>query len=154
LYRIHLIGGDNGRQYSGVAFHLNHSGPEYRRNAQMVLSCANPSCAAQLIRPQEGRLFQFEIRSISIACEDNDTSVPEVPSRQTARFWLCGKCAGQFAVALPADAAVVVPVTMQSIVGNSLRGTNPYEVSTAAASAELVERQRFRSDKLSDLPLS
>jgi hypothetical protein len=41
----------------------------------------------------EGRLFHFEILSISAAANDDDTkSWDETPIREAIQFWLCGAC--------------------------------------------------------------
>src|SRR5437660_10107674 len=76
----------------------------------MLAHCAN--CYALLHSFCEGRLFQFEVVSISVAAGD-DTTAPfdEKPERQTAHFWLCGRCAGSMTVMLePALGVRVVPV--------------------------------------------
>jgi len=78
----------------------------------MLAHCVNPNCFAPLHSYSEGRLFQFEVVSISIAASD-DTSQPfdEKPERQTAHFWLCGRCADTMTLALePLRGLKVVPL--------------------------------------------
>jgi hypothetical protein len=78
----------------------------------MLAHCVNPNCYAPLHSYSEGRLFQFEVVSISIAASD-DTSQPfdEKPERQTAHFWLCGRCADSMTLALePLRGLKVIPL--------------------------------------------
>lgn len=67
----------------------------------MLARCVNESCNRPLHSFSEGRLFQFEVVSISLAATD-DTSAPfdEKPQRETVHFWLCGKCAGTYTLIL------------------------------------------------------
>src|SRR5438876_7350783 len=67
----------------------------------MLAHCVNPNCYASLHSFCEGRLFQFEVVSISVAASD-DTTAPfdEKPERQTAHFWLCGRCADSMTLML------------------------------------------------------
>jgi hypothetical protein len=78
----------------------------------MLAHCVNPNCCAPLHSYSEGRLFQFEVVSISIAASD-DTSQPfdEKPERQTTHFWLCGRCADTMTLALePLRGLKVIPL--------------------------------------------
>src|SRR5512133_363150 len=78
----------------------------------MLAYCVNPSCSTPLHAFSEGRLFQFEIVSISIAASD-DTSAPfdEKPERQNAQFWLCGGCASSMRLVLdPQRGLRLVPI--------------------------------------------
>jgi hypothetical protein len=78
----------------------------------MLAYCANPSCYTPLHSFAEGRLFQFEVVSISVAAND-DTSEPfdEKPERQTAQFWLCGNCASSMTLTLePMRGLKLVPI--------------------------------------------
>ncbi len=60
----------------------------------MISQCSNPSCGRPLSSLAEGRLFQFEITSISIsAVDENSEQFDETPQRETAHFWLCAQCA-------------------------------------------------------------
>src|SRR5207247_11476780 len=80
----------------------------------MLAHCVNPNCYALLHSFCEGRLFQFEVVSISVAASD-DTTAPfdEKPERQTAHFWLCGRCADSMTLMLePARGLRVVPVAL------------------------------------------
>jgi hypothetical protein len=76
----------------------------------MLVHCVNPTCYAPLQSFCEGRLFQFEVVSISIsaAAEGFD----EEPLRQTANYWLCGRCAAEMTLVLePRRGLRVVPVS-------------------------------------------
>jgi hypothetical protein len=60
----------------------------------------------------EGRLFQFEITSISIsAVDDNPDQMNETPQRETAHFWLCSQCAATMTLSLePLGGLRVLPL--------------------------------------------
>src|SRR5437899_8267875 len=67
----------------------------------MLSQCANPTCARPLTSLSEGRLFQFEIVSISVsATDDTNEDFDETPRRETAHFWLCPQCAATMALTL------------------------------------------------------
>ena len=78
----------------------------------MLAHCVNPNCYAPLHSYSEGRLFQFEVISISIAAsDDNRQPFDEKPARQTTHFWLCGRCADTMTLALePLRGLKVVPL--------------------------------------------
>jgi len=57
----------------------------------MVSRCANPACSVPLRYLRDGRLFQFEVRSRSLAGFESPRH--DKGSRQIAHFWLCGHCA-------------------------------------------------------------
>jgi hypothetical protein len=75
----------------------------------MLAYCVNESCNRPLHSFSEGRLFQFEIVSISVAATD-DKSAPfdEKPQRQTLHLWLCGRCASTMSVVLEPTRGVKV----------------------------------------------
>jgi hypothetical protein len=78
----------------------------------MLARCINEHCNRPLHSFPEGRLFQFEITSISLAATD-EASAPfdEKPQRETAHFWLCGACASTLTLVLePARGLKLVPV--------------------------------------------
>ena len=84
-----------------------------RVRGTMVAHCVNPSCGARLHSFAEGRLFQFEVVSISVSATD-DLGAPfdEEPRSQTAQFWLCGRCAASMTLKLePTNGLKVVPLT-------------------------------------------
>jgi hypothetical protein len=78
----------------------------------MVATCINPKCRSALHSFTEGRLFQFEIVSISVsASDDNLASFDEKPERQTAQFWLCSRCASTMHLLLePMSGLKLVPI--------------------------------------------
>jgi hypothetical protein len=80
----------------------------------MLAYCVNPDCYTPLHSFSEGRLFQFEIVSISVSASD-DTTAPfdEKPERQTAQFWLCGECASNMTLLLePVKGLRLVPLEL------------------------------------------
>src|SRR5437762_24899 len=87
-------------------------------------------------RPKHG-FVRLEVVSISVAASD-DTTAPfdEKPERQTAHFWLCGRCADSMTLMLePARGLRVVPV--------ALSGTEVTSVGDVATREEEV-RQTHR----------
>ncbi len=84
--------------------------------------CANPNCERVLSSFSEGRLFQFEITSISIsAVDENSAQFDETPHRETAQFWLCAQCASTMTLALePLGGLRVLPLAgVPPVSGNS-----------------------------------
>lgn len=82
----------------------------------MLARCVNESCKRPLYSFSEGRLFQFEVVSISLAASD-DGSAPfdEKPQRETVHFWLCGGCASTMSLVLePAKGLKLVSLEQQS----------------------------------------
>ena len=82
----------------------------------MLAYCVNPNCYAPLHSFAEGRLYQFEIVSISVSASD-DMSAPfdEKPERQTAQFWLCGQCSSSMTLLLePVKGLRLVPLEFAS----------------------------------------
>jgi hypothetical protein len=96
----------------------------------MIAHCVNPNCGAQLHSFVEGRLFQFEVVSISVSATD-EASAPfdEEPKSQTAQFWLCGRCAATLSLVLePINGLRIVPLAADSADVNGLpleRGQMP-----------------------------
>lgn len=82
----------------------------------MLARCVNESCKRPLYSFSEGRLFQFEVVSISLAATD-DSAAPfdEKPQRETVHFWLCGGCAATMSLVLePARGLKLVSVSEPS----------------------------------------
>jgi len=79
----------------------------------MIAYCVNPGCGAQWHSFSEGRMFQFDIVSISVsAIDDIGAPFDEEPRSQTAQFWLCRKCAATMSLTLePANGLRIVPLT-------------------------------------------
>lgn len=80
----------------------------------MLTNCASPNCCTASHSFSEGRLFQFEIVSISVSASD-DTTAPfdEKPERRTAQFWLCGHCASHMTLMLePVKGLRLVPLDL------------------------------------------
>ncbi len=87
----------------------------------MLARCINEDCKRPLHSSPEGRLFQYEITSISLAATD-DTLAPfdEKPKRETVHFWLCGRCASTFTLILePARGLMLVTRTEELSAANS-----------------------------------
>ena len=82
----------------------------------MLAYCANEGCNRPLHSFSEGRLFQFEVVSISVAASD-EKSAPfdEHPERQTLHLWLCGRCASSMTLVLePARGVKVAAIEEQA----------------------------------------
>jgi len=64
----------------------------------MVSNCANPACSVPLKYLRDGRLFQFEVRALSLAVSADTDQVPgkRKGCREISHFWLCGQCASSF----------------------------------------------------------
>ena len=78
----------------------------------MLGLCANETCRRTLHSLATGRLYQFEVISISLSASD-ETAAPfdERPQRETVHFWLCGSCASAFTLVLePARGLKLVPL--------------------------------------------
>ena len=77
----------------------------------MLAHCVNPDCCAPFHCFSEGRLYQFEIVSISIAASDASlTPFDERPERTAVHYWLCGQCAANLNLQLePLQGLRVVP---------------------------------------------
>ena len=60
----------------------------------MLSQCANPDCRAPLRYLRDGRLFQFEVRTVGLRGSNSEgqsqQKVP--PTREVSHFWLCGQC--------------------------------------------------------------
>jgi hypothetical protein len=82
----------------------------------MLSQCANPNCGRPLTSLSEGRLFQFEIVSISVsATDDASEEFDETPKRETAHFWLCAQCAATMALSLePVSGLRLVPLESET----------------------------------------
>lgn len=90
----------------------------------MIAHCVNPGCGAQLHSFAEGRLFQFEVVSISVSATD-EVGAPfdEEPRSQTAQYWLCGRCATSMTLTLePANGLKIVPLVPGSAESKGLSG--------------------------------
>lgn len=87
----------------------------------MLAHCVNPSCGTALHSFAEGRLFQFEVVSISVSASDESSGpFDEKPSTQTAQFWLCLHCAASFRLVLdPASGLKILPIEID---GTELEG--------------------------------
>ncbi len=78
----------------------------------MLSQCANPACCRLLTSLSEGRLFQFEIVSISVSADDGSREdFDETPTKETAYFWLCSECAATMSLTLePVSGLRLVPL--------------------------------------------
>jgi len=82
----------------------------------MLAYCANEGCSRPLHSFSEGRLFQFEVVSISVAASDEKCApFDEHPERQTLLLWLCGRCASTMTLVLePARGVKVASLEEQA----------------------------------------
>jgi hypothetical protein len=87
----------------------------------------NENCNRPLHSFSEGRLFQFEVVSISLAASDeNSAPFDEKPQRETVHFWLCGHCAATFTLVLePARGLKLISVDQASSAGAEHPLTGP-----------------------------
>ena len=83
----------------------------------MLARCVNESCNRPLHSFSEGRLFQFEVVSISLAASDEGSApFDEQPQRETVHFWLCGRCATTMSLVLePARGLKLVSLEEQNV---------------------------------------
>jgi hypothetical protein len=93
----------------------------------MISNCSNPSCGRAVSSLAEGRLFQFEITSISIsAVDDKSDQLDETPARETVHFWLCGQCAATMTLSLePLGGLRVLPLEAAPIMRTSTPAPKP-----------------------------
>jgi hypothetical protein len=83
----------------------------------VISRCANPACSTRFRYLHEGRIFQFEVRSIPVAGVDARTT--KSPPRGTEYFWLCDSCALNMTLVLEPDAEIAL-VPVQRGVGKGL----------------------------------
>ena len=75
----------------------------------MISRCVNPACSTRFRYLHEGRIFQFEVRSIPVGGVDARSMKP--PPQGTEYFWLCDSCALTMTLVLGPDAEIaLVPV--------------------------------------------
>jgi hypothetical protein len=94
----------------------------WAKRMAMLAHCVNPNCGVPLHSFAEGRLYQFEVVSISISASDESGGpFDERPSTQTAQFWLCLRCATSFRLVLdPASGLKILPIEIDSAELNDL----------------------------------
>ena len=78
----------------------------------MLAHCVNHECSAPVHSFSEGRLFQFEVVSISVSASDDVGEISdEKPHKQNVQFWLCGSCAASMTLRLePARGVKLIPL--------------------------------------------
>jgi hypothetical protein len=86
----------------------------------MVSRCANPECATPLRYLRDGRLFQFEVRSVgaSASLPSEKGSPVKKPCREVSHFWLCGQCAATLTLAFDQHRGVTV-IPLQTLTTRS-----------------------------------
>lgn len=103
----------------------------------MLSRCANADCAVPAHSFTEGRLFQFEVVSISVAAND-ETNQPfdEKPERETVHLWLCGHCSASMTLVLdPAKGLQLV-----SLGSHEMRLKQAHEQETSTTKPLLSSR--------------
>jgi hypothetical protein len=70
----------------------------------MVSNCANPECSVPLRYLRDGRLYQFEVKSVASPSYDRvgtglQNKRNKKPSRQVWHYWLCGQCCSTMTLA-------------------------------------------------------
>ncbi len=79
-----------------------------------MMTCVNRNCNQPMASFTEGRLFHFEILSISVSADDRCTTpeIDEIPRRAGFQFWLCGCCASTMTLSIePVGGLQLVPMT-------------------------------------------
>jgi hypothetical protein len=81
-----------------------------------MMSCVNRNCSRPLEAFSDGRLFHFEVLSISVAVDDREKrDFDEVPHREGIHFWLCGDCARNMTLVLePIGGLQLVPLEQET----------------------------------------
>ena len=76
----------------------------------VVSCCANPECLTPLRYLRDGRLFQFEVRSVdrTVFSSEPDHDPLRRPTRHVSHFWLCGHCASNLTLIFDQHRGVVV----------------------------------------------
>jgi len=99
----------------------------------MLARCINENCKRPLYAFSEGRLFQFEVVSISLAASDEGSApFDEKPQRETVHFWLCGRCASTMSLVLePAKGLRLVSLDEQPGSNSSEQGVARSDVLQA-----------------------
>ena len=98
----------------------------------MRMSCWNPDCGRPLSTFAEGRLFHFEIRSISVSADDRYRKADdEISNRETLQYWLCGSCSERMVLSMDALAGLQLV---------------PAELATAECGASPLDRFHERLD--------
>jgi hypothetical protein len=96
----------------------------------MLAHCINQGCGEPVRSLAEGRLFQFEIVSISLSADDDvRDSNDETPHSETAQFWLCSSCAMAMTLVLePAMGLKILPLAdlMATVAGLSPAKLPPF----------------------------
>src|SRR5947209_7570180 len=94
----------------------------------MLAYCVNEGCNRPLHSFSEGRLFQFEVVSISVAASD-EKSAPfdERPERQTLHMWLCSRWASTMTL-------VLEPARGVKVISLEDRGEEAHEISPVSSS--------------------
>lgn len=81
----------------------------------MVSKCANPKCRAVFRYLHEGKLFEFEIKTIDGSSgEGSEPKHHETLSREIECFWLCASCALTMTLVRESHADKVALVRLQN----------------------------------------
>ncbi len=93
----------------------------------MPAHCVNPACEITLNSFSDGRLYQFEIVSISLSANDDMAEhFDEKPQSQTAQFWLCGECSSHMTLLLePLRGLRLLPLNADSQLMPQVSVDNP-----------------------------
>jgi hypothetical protein len=81
----------------------------------MVSKCANPACGKPFQYLREGKLFRFKVRTSEPEARSaaGNTGDAGESARRLEHFWLCGRCAGDWTLALEQERQVVVVPLMK-----------------------------------------
>jgi hypothetical protein len=77
----------------------------------VISKCANPHCPAVFRYLHEGKLFEFEVRTLDEGSQE-PYSMNIKSSREIKYFWLCNHCASTMTVTLDANTCevIIVPI--------------------------------------------
>ena len=84
----------------------------------MISKCANPDCRAVFRYLHEGKLFEFEKRSLAAASVGVRGMERNAPAREIECFWLCDACAFTMTLIMDAHSHEVAIVPLQNAKGS------------------------------------
>ena len=97
----------------------------------MISKCANPECAVPLRYLRHGRIFRFDIPSLSFEMSGNLGRAKII--RKVSHFWLCGHCCQTMTLIFDPVYGAVVQHPAQSMFSASNAIDPPLSLPNAAA---------------------
>ena len=106
----------------------------------MVSKCANPKCHELSVFPHEGKLFEFEVKTIDGSSgEGSGPKRHETLSREIECFWLCAPCALTMTLVRESHTDKVALVRLDN---GGERGVDMGDAATANPCANAGSKQR------------